>query len=66
MRTISVPTEKGKIMAKKDDSLKALSTIERALGMIEGVSCGVDNAAATTLIDAVEMIDHAISELSIS
>ena len=51
-------------MAKKNDNLKALSTIERALGMIEGVACGVDSAAATTLIDAVEMIDAALKEVT--
>lgn len=51
-------------MAKKDDNLKALGTINRALGMIEGVASGVDNAAGTTLIDAVEMIDCAIKEMT--
>ena len=41
-----------------------VSTIQRALGMIEGASCGVDSAVATTLIDAVEMIDIAVKELT--
>lgn len=50
-------------MAKKDDNLKALSTIERALGMIEGISYGVDAPIATGLIDAVEMIDNAVKEI---
>ena len=50
-------------MAKKNDNLQALSTIERALGMIEGISYGVDESIATGLIDAVEMIDSAVKEL---
>ena len=50
-------------MAKKKDNLQALSTIERALGMIEGISYGVDEQISTGLIDAVEMIDLAIKEI---
>lgn len=42
----------------------SLSTINRALGMIEGVSCGLDRAFADTLIDAVEMIDAAVKEIT--
>ncbi|MBR5878856.1 MAG: hypothetical protein IKY91_04835 [Akkermansia sp.] len=33
------------------------STIERALGIIEGVACGVPERAADMLYTAVEMID---------
>lgn len=44
--------------------ISALSTIERALGLIEGVSCGLDKAYADTLIDAVEMIDTALKEIT--
>ena len=51
-------------MGKKDDNLEALSAIERALGMIEGISYGVDETIATGLIDAVEMIDNAVKELT--
>lgn len=40
-----------------------VSTIQRALGMIEGASCGVDTAVATALIDAVEMIDVTLKEM---
>ena len=47
----------------KDKLISQISTINRALGMIEGASCGVDSAVATTLIDAVEMIDIAIKEM---
>ena len=42
----------------------SLSTIERALGMIEGVSCGLDSAFADTLLTAVEMIDAAVKEIA--
>ena len=51
-------------MSKKEDQLKALSTINRALGIIEGISCGLDNAIASGLIDAVEMIDNAVKEIT--
>lgn len=37
------------------------STIERALGIIEGVACGVSESAANMLITAVEMIDCAMN-----
>lgn len=47
----------------KDKLISQISTINRALGMIEGAACGVDSAVATTLIDAVEMIDIAIKEI---
>lgn len=51
-------------MAKKEDKLQAIGTIERALGMIEGISYGVDEPIATGLIDAVEMIDDAVKEIT--
>ena len=44
--------------------ISQVSTINRALGMIEGVSCGLDKAYAETLIDAVEMIDAAVKEIT--
>lgn len=46
-----------------EKTANALSTIHRALGMIEGVACGVSQEAATALIDAVEMIDGALKEV---
>ena len=46
-----------------EKQINKICTIERALGMIEGVSCGVDNAIAATLIDAVEMIENAVKEI---
>ena len=44
--------------------LSAISTIERALGMIEGVSTGLSSDQASALIDAVEMIDNALKEIT--
>lgn len=38
-------------------TLKEVETIQRALGIIEGVSWGVSEGAATALATAVEMID---------
>lgn len=43
--------------------IHSMSIIERALGIIEGISFGVDNAIGTALIDAVEMIEHAVKEI---
>lgn len=43
--------------------ISQVSTIQRALGMIEGAACGVDSSAATTLIDAVEMIENTVKEM---
>lgn len=40
------------------------STIERALGIIEGVSCGVDNRFADILNTAVEMITEVMDKES--
>ena len=44
--------------------ISSLSTIERALGLIEGVSCGLDKDYADALKDAVEMIDGALKEIT--
>lgn len=44
--------------------ISSISTIERALGMIEGVSCGLENKYADTLLDAIEMIDGAVKEIT--
>ena len=44
--------------------ISSISTIERALGMIEGVSCSLENKYADTLLDAVEMIDRAVKEIT--
>ena len=42
----------------------SISTIERALGMIEGVSCGLESKYSDTLLDAIEMIDGAVKEIT--
>ena len=43
--------------------LSIISAIERALGMIEGVSYGLTAGQASALLDAVEMIDSAVKEI---
>ena len=43
--------------------ISIVSTIERAVGMIEGVSYGLCDSQASALIDAVEKIDGALEEL---
>lgn len=43
---------------------KQISTIERALGIIEGIACGVASAHADMLITAVEMIEGAVKEIT--
>ena len=43
--------------------ISTISTINRALGMIEGVSYGLSDSAGTALADAVQMIDEAVKEL---
>ena len=44
---------------------KQISTIERALGIIEGVAAGMGvNADSDMLIAAVEMIDCAVKEIA--
>ena len=40
-----------------------ISTINRALGIIEGVAYGLDTAQAQALEDAVRMIDETIKEM---
>lgn len=47
----------------KKDKLKAISTISRALGLIEGVTSGLESKAATVLIGAVEELEAAVKEL---
>lgn len=53
----------GLIMAN-EKLISSISTIERALGMIEGVSCGLEKAYSDTLLDAIEMIDGAVKEIT--
>ena len=40
------------------------SAIQRALGMIEGVSYGLSGEQSSALIDAVQMIDEAMEEIT--
>lgn len=43
--------------------ISAISIIERAVGMIEGVSYGLCDSQASALVDAVEKIDEALEVL---
>lgn len=57
-----VHREEGNVMAKKKD-LQAISTINRALGFIEGVASGLEGKFATVLIEAVKELETAVKEL---
>lgn len=50
-------------MMANEKLIPQISTINRALGMIEGVSYGLEDSAGTALNDAVEMIDQVIKEM---
>lgn len=39
-------------------TVSKMETVQRALGIIEGVACGVSQDAASMLITAVEMLDE--------
>lgn len=43
--------------------ISQISTIQRALGMIEGVSYGVGDHVGQALADAVQMIDETVKEM---
>lgn len=43
--------------------MKALSEIQRALGMLEGFSYAVDTAISEGIVDAVAIIDEALKEV---
>ena len=44
--------------------INKICTIERALGMIEGLSSGLEKQYADTLLDAVEMIETEVKEIT--
>ena len=62
---ISVPTEKGELTMAKADSKKQelIATIQRAIGIIEGVAFSLDGSASDGLTTAVEMLDEAYREV---
>lgn len=47
----------------EEKKLDFISTVNRALGMIEGVSCGLDRPVGACLVDAVQMIVEAMEEV---
>lgn len=61
-KTMILPDDRVTLTTER--MLSSISTIERALGMIEGVSCGLDKAYADTLLDAIEMLDGAVKEIT--
>lgn len=50
-------------MPDREKLINALSTIDRALGKIEGVAFVLEDKYCTPLLDAVELIDIAIKEI---
>lgn len=46
-----------------EKKLKAMETINRALGWLEGVSYGLESSAANCIMDAVEAIENALKEV---
>jgi hypothetical protein len=47
-----------------EKKLKALGEIQRALGMLQGLSYTTDTQVAECILDAVAIIDEALEELS--
>lgn len=47
----------------EEKKMKALSEIQRALGMLEGFSYAVDTAISEGIVDAVAIIDEALKEV---
>lgn len=46
-----------------EKKLKALSEIQRALGMLQGMSYTTDTQVAECVLDAVAIIDEALEEV---
>lgn len=44
--------------------VKAMGAIERSLGKIEGVAFVLDNNYASPLLDAIEVLERAIKEIT--
>lgn len=49
-----------------EKKLKALGEIQRALGMLEGLSYTTDAQVAECIIDAVAIIDEALKEVGLN
>lgn len=50
-------------MMANEKLINQISTIQRALGMIEGVSYGMEQSPGQALADAVQMIDETVKEI---
>lgn len=46
------------------NNLKAIGTIQRALGLIEGAALACDEGVATLLGEAVQMIDESVDKIA--
>ena len=51
------------MMATDQKKIKAMETINRALGWLEGISYGIDTNIAQGIIDSVEAIDESLKEV---
>ena len=51
-------------MANEKRLIDALRAIERAIGKIEGVAFVLDNQYATPILDAIEVLDRAVEEIT--
>lgn len=50
-------------MMASEKLISQISTINRALGMIEGVSYGMEQSPGQALADAVQMIEETVKEM---
>lgn len=50
-------------MMASEKLISQISTINRALGIIEGVSCGMEQSLGQALVDAVQMIEKTLKEI---
>lgn len=46
-----------------EKKLKAISNINRAIGIIEGLACGMDGGTSVMAYSAMEMIEEALEVL---
>lgn len=45
---------------------KDMETMQRALGIIEGIGCGVNDLTRAMLVEAVAMIDDVLDRVTVS
>lgn len=47
-----------------EKQISSISTIERALGILEGITVGMDAKLADTIFTAIEMLENAVKEIT--